>query len=196
MKLGIMCSSRENANIDLKRNNSKIANTISKRDYIYVMGANSFGSMGEIKEIIRENKKKLLIVGNQIELEMNMADIKVPVRSTFERTAKIYENSDVILFLNGGVGTVSEFYAFLENKLETQDNKTLIIYNGNGNFNYLLEDLEKRKEEGLLDNNYNLYFDIANNLEELVASLEKAENKLMQKGEKEYNGKDYNGKIS
>ena len=160
------------------------------------MGANSFGSMGEIKEIIRENKKKLLIVGNQIELEMNMADIKVPVRSTFERTAKIYENSDVILFLNGGVGTVSEFYAFLENKLETQDNKALIIYNGNGNFNYLLEDLEKRKEEGLLDNNYNSYFDIANNLEELVASLEKAENKLMQKGEKEYNGKDYNGKIS
>ena len=121
------------------------------------------------------------MVGNPFELVRSHADEKIPVNSTFERTAKIYEKSDAILVLTGGTGTLSEFMAFLNNKIETKDEKPLIVYNENGNFKEILADLENRKKAGLIDDSYDLYFKVARNINDLAVFLQEAEEKFARK---------------
>lgn len=169
-----MCSSYP-ANIEVSESNKFVAECITSLPYTIVMASGESGSMGQIKEIARENGRELLIVGNCFQLARSTADIKISVKSTFERLEKIYENSDAILFLDGGIGMLSEFLSFLNNKIETDDEKPLIIYNKNGIFNFLLKDLEQRKKLGLIKDNYKEYFNEAKNLEDLALYLSKSE---------------------
>ena len=178
MNVGIMCGSYETASMESRLNNSKIANLVAMKDYCFVMESGETGSMRDVKEILKENGKFLIVVGREDELDEVNADVNVPVHSTFERLEAIYKNCDVILCLTGGVGTESEFISFLNNKIETKDDKPLIIYNEDGSYNYSLKALELKRKEGLVDSSYKLYFDEARNIEELAEYLEKAENKI------------------
>lgn len=181
MNVGIMCSSKSSASLNSRLNNATVASALAMQDYMFVMGSGTTGSMGNIKEILEENDKEIIAVGKGLELDKCRSKIKISVSSTFERAEKIYENSDAIIFLDGGMGTISEFISFLNNKIEIKDNKVLLLYNEYGNYNDLLKYLEGRKKEGLIDNDYTSYFDIAYTLEELIMKLEKAENKSHKK---------------
>lgn len=183
MNVGIMCSSKETASLNSRLNNATVASVIAMKDYSFIMGAATSGSMGNIKEILKDSNRKLTIVGNEFEVQRVDADRKIIANSTFERTKKIYENSDVIIFLDGGIGTLAEITSCLSNKIETEDDKILILYNETGCFDYLLKDLERKNRNGLIDNFYDRYFDVNNNLEELANSLEKAENRFIKRGE-------------
>ena len=178
MNVGIMCGSYDTASLESRDNNSKIVRLLVMRDYSFVMGASETGSMMDAKEIIRENGRLLTSVGNELELARTDADVKVTVRSTFERLAEIYKNSDAIIFLNGGMGTLSEFIAFLNNSIETKEEKPLILYNESGMYNYMLKDLEVKRKEGLIDDSYSLYFKVARNINDLAVFLQEAEEKV------------------
>ena len=170
MKVGIMCGSYP-GNVEVNDSSKIVIEALTMKPYTIVKGAGVNGTMGKVEEIARENGREILSIGNPIEL-------KIPVMSTFERLERIYENSDVVLFLDGGVGTVSEFLSFLNNKIETEGDKPLILYNPNGIYNLLLKDLEQRRRLGLIRDNYKDYFDEAKNLNHLAYYLEKYENKF------------------
>ena len=177
MKVGIMCGSYP-GNVEVNNSSKIVIEALTMKPYTIVKGAGVNGTMGKVEEIARENGREILSIGNPIELKRSTADIKIPVMSTFERLERIYENSDVVLFLDGGVGTVSEFLSFLNNKIETEGDKPLILYNPNGIYNLLLKDLEQRRRLGLIRDNYKDYFDEAKNLNHLAYYLEKYENKF------------------
>ena len=178
MNVGIMCGGSDRASLESRDNNSQIVSSIVSDGYTFVMGADETGSMRDIKEIIRENGNMLIVAGNPFELDRVKADIKMEVNSTFERAERLYENSDVILFLDGGTGTLSEFYSFLNNKIETDDkNKELVVVNINGVYNKLKDDLKRRYKEGLASNTEE-YFKEIKNIDELKLYLAGIENKL------------------
>ena len=184
MYIGIMCGSYDTANLESRLSNSEVVSSLVKRDYTFVMGSGETGSMRDAKEIIRENDSLLMIIGSKNELDRTKSsktDIKIEVSSTFERLNEIYKNCDVIIFLDGGIGTLSEFTSFLNNKIETQTEKkrinndpSLILFNPNGLYNYLLKDMELRKASGLIDSNYKSFFAEANNVDELLKLVDEA----------------------
>ena len=134
--------------------------------------------MRDVKEILRENGNMLITVGNKFELERGNADVKIEVSSTFERAGHLYENSDVIIFLDGGTGTLSEFTSFLNNKIETDDKKKeLVLVNIDGVYNKQIDDLKRKYKEGLASNTLTYFKEVRSPLE-LKAYLEKVENKL------------------
>ena len=178
-----MCGSYP-GNVLSNESNKKVVELVTGFPYIIVMGSGERGSMGAVKEIVLENERSLIVVGAPLELIDCKADIKIPVESTFERLEKIYENTDAILFLDGGTGTLAEFSSFLNNKIEMEDDKPLIIYNENGSYNLLLKDLEERKKMGLMKDNYKQYFVEAKNIKDLDTKLKEAEEKYNNKLEK------------
>ena len=178
MNVGIMCGSRDTASMESRLNNSRAVSEIADMGYTFVMGAGETGSMRDVKEILRENGNMLITVGNKIELDRTNADVKVEVSSTFERAEHIYENSDVIIFLDGGTGTLSEFTSFLNNKIETDDKKKeLVLVNIDGVYNKQIDDLKRKYKEGLASNTLTYFKEVRSPLE-LKAYLEKVENKL------------------
>ena len=178
MNVGIMCGSYETASMESRLNNSRAVSEIADMGYTFVMGAGETGSMRDVKEILRENGNMLITVGNKFELDRTNADVKVEVSSTFERAEHIYENSDVIIFLDGGTGTLSEFTSFLNNKIETDDKKKeLVLVNIDGVYNKQIDDLKRKYKEGLASNTLTYFKEVRSPLE-LKSYLEKVENKL------------------
>lgn len=178
MNVGIMCGSRDTASMESRLSNSRVVSEIADMGYTFVMGAGETGSMRDVKEILRENGNMLITVGNKFELNRTTADVKVEVSSTFERAERIYENSDVIIFLDGGTGTLSEFTSFLNNKIETDDKKKeLVLVNIDGVYNKQIDDLKRKYKEGLASNTLTYFKEVRSPLE-LKAYLEKVENEL------------------
>ena len=178
MNVGIMCGSRDTASMESRLNNSRAVSEIADMGYTFVMGAGETGSMRDVKEILRENGNMLITVGNSLELDRTTADVKVEVSSTFERAEKIYENSDIIIFLDGGTGTLSEFCSFLNNKIETDDKKKeLVLVNFDGVYDKIIDDLRRRYKEGLASKGEYYFKEVKSPLE-LKEHLEKVENKL------------------
>ena len=178
MNVGIMCGSRDTASMESRLSNSRAVSEIADMGYTFVMGAGETGSMRDVKEILRENGNMLITVGNKFELDRTNADVKVEVSSTFERAEHIYENSDVIIFLDGGTGTLSEFTSFLNNKIETDDKKKeLVLVNIDGVYNKQIDDLKRKYKEGLASNTLTYFKEVRSPLE-LKAYLEKVENEL------------------
>ena len=178
MNVGIMCGSRDTASMESRLNNSRAVSEIADMGYTFVMGAGETGSMRDVKEIIRENDNMLITVGNRLELNRTTADVKIEVGSTFERAGHIYEKSDVIIFLDGGTGTLSEFCSFLNNKIETDDkNKELVVVNMDGVYNKLIDELKRKYKEGLASNTLTYFKEVRSPLE-LKAYLEEVEKKI------------------
>ena len=178
MNVGIMCGSRDTASMESRLSNSRAVSEIADMGYTFVMGAGETGSMRDVKEILRENGNMLITVGNKFELDRTNADVKVEVSSTFERAERLYENSDVIIFLDGGTGTLSEFTSFLNNKIETDDKKKeLVLVNIDGVYNKQIDDLKRKYKEGLASNTLTYFKEVRSPLE-LKEHLEKVENKL------------------
>lgn len=176
MKLGIICAS-DPGNITTVENNSNVANLVTRRPYKIVMGAEETGSMASVKEIAQGNGREILVIGNEIELQRaRIANQKIPVSTIFEQLEQIYQTSDAILFLSGGAETIAAFYTFFYNKLKTQDDKPLIVYNADHSFDSIKKDFDIRSRKDLTTPRFLEYFDLVYDYENLAISLQKAEN--------------------
>ncbi|MBO4245545.1 MAG: LOG family protein [Bacilli bacterium] len=93
--------------------------------------------------------------------------------NTFLLKQHLYQDTDFIVILPGGIGTVSELLSFLEEARSNDDAKPIIIYNETGIFDStinLLNDLINNKfnNPNVLD-----YLTIANNLEEFDSIIKR-----------------------
>ena len=82
--------------------------------------------------------------------------------------------SDILLFLPGAYGTLSEFMCLLEEKRIRLHNKKIIIFNINGFYNELINMLEKIYNE--VSNNYNFgdLCKVFNTADEVVEYIKKS----------------------
>lgn len=187
MNLAVMCGSYDTASLESRQENSEVISLVTNRPYTFIMGSGNTGSMRDVKEIIMEKGKTLIIVGKEEELDRSPGDVKISVETTFERLSTLYENSDAILCLSGGVGTKAEFYSFLNNNIETNNKKPLILYNADHSYDYILNDLKYGSKNGVVNSSYHHYFDVANNINDLAKILAhiEASNKIdKEKGRK------------
>lgn len=184
MNIGIMCSSSDSLNIRSMYKNVSIASSLSLRDYDLVMGTSEHGLMGNVKELFRSKSHLITCVGlaGTDEYESSRADLKIPVESPGERVNKLYDESDMVIFLAGGVGTASEFYTMLTTKIELNDQKPLILYNGDDecNYDYILKDLEAKARAGAVNRSYRAFFDVVRNEDELFTLLDKYEKRIVK----------------
>ena len=86
--------------------------------------------------------------------------------TTFDLKKNIFTDADLVLLLPGGTGTISEFFAYLEEVRSNDVNKDLVIYNENHHFDStitLIDDLVKRDFNR---NNIYDYFKVINSFDE------------------------------
>ena len=91
--------------------------------------------------------------------------------TTFDLKKNIFNDADLLLMLAGGTGTVSEFFAYLEEVRSNDINTPLVVYNENHHFDptlALIDDLIARNFNR--DNIYD-YFKVANSFEEFKSII-------------------------
>ena len=97
---------------------------------------------------------------------LDKADIKV-VDTTFDLKKGIFYDADTIIYLYGGIGSISEFFAHLEEVRSNYDNKELIIYDTEGYYDKVLELLDYSIKEQFTKENVLNMFKVVHSIEEL-----------------------------
>ena len=85
---------------------------------------------------------------------------------TFDLKKNIFTDADLVLLLPGGTGTISEFFAYLEEVRSNDVNKSLVLYNEDHHFDStiaLIDDLVKRDFNR---NNIYDYYKVVNSFDE------------------------------
>ena len=104
--------------------------------------------------------------------------IKLPLakhyirETTFDLKKSIFENSDLIVALAGGIGTLSEVLAFVEENRSNDKNVPIIIYDENNYYKFLLEELGLMQNEYFLNEDISKWLTIIHNYDEWNKYLE------------------------
>jgi hypothetical protein len=98
--------------------------------------------------------------------------------TTFDLKKSIFENSDIIIALAGGIGTLSEILAFVEENRSNDKDVPIIIYDEDNYYDYLFKQLKLIKDKNFTSNIDDLII-VTHNMEEFK---EKIENFIYEKG--------------
>lgn len=141
-----------------------------------VFGAYFCGLMGKTYEIFKKHRKRIIGVAPETckdDFSKVPCDEEILTTSSMTRLEAIYEKSDILLFLPGGIGTYSELFACLE-EMKSNPGKKIILYNVDFFFSPMLEEMYHLYQEGLLDQNLGEYILISNSTEEIIEKIKES----------------------
>lgn len=122
-----------------------VCELLASLGYDLVYGAYNEGMMGVCFNTFKEYNRD--VYGINITKYVTDGDYEV-YDTSFERLKRICEISDKFLILPGGIGTYSELFGLLEERV-----KPVILYNFNGFYDDLIRYLKKNLNNNILYEN-------------------------------------------
>ena len=145
----------------------RVAYVFSESGYSLVCGGVSSSMMKEVYDTFVNSGNEISCVTLKCYNEV-FEDIEpIYVDNTFYRTKTLYDMSDVILFLPGGTGTLTEIFSSIEEYRTLDSNKRLILYNEEGFYDDLISSISKLIELGFNDKSILEKIEIVNTIDEL-----------------------------
>ena len=145
MKVFIGCSSHIDIDNKYIEDAKYISNRLSNKYDLVIGGIMDNGMIGTIyNEFINNNRKVYLYTLKLYEEDISKYKVECKyLDNTFERTKSLYDESDKILILPGGSGTIGELFSILEDYRTIESNKEIIIYNQDNYYSDILSLLMK-----------------------------------------------------
>ena len=141
-----------------------------------VFGAYGYGLMGKTYDIFKKHHKKIIGVAPVVyktDFEKVPCDLEILTKSSMTRLEAIYEKSDILLFLPGGLGTYSELFSCLE-EMKSNPGKQIILYNVDFFFSPMLEEMYRLYQQGFLDKNLGGVILISNDQNEIIQKIKES----------------------
>lgn len=152
---------------------AKKINNIYK-DNTFVFGACSLGLMGLTYNIAKNNNIHVEGMCPEVykeDLKYLECDKVKLTNSILERTQELIENSDAIIFLPGGIGTLHELYTSLELKKNGVINHPIIIYNSCGYYDSEISRLSTMSSTCFAPDNLEDHYCIVDNVDKTINKL-------------------------
>ena len=176
MNIFIGCAS-EDIDDSFNKNSLSLINEIAKiKDVNLVFGAYHNGLMGKCYEIFKDNNKKVTGITLNLykdQLDDLELDEAVLVETSMDRMREIYQKSDVLLFLPGGLGTYTEILSSIEESRTKEDDKLIILYNDDFFYSPLIKEMFWLYEKKFAKKSIGEYVRIESKEEEIVKLIEK-----------------------
>ena len=174
MKVTISSSSSETIDNTYKESAIKVCDYLAENGFDLNWGSGSLSLMGICyNEFAKYNRKMYGYTSSKYADDIDnlpKATHKI-YNTTFDLKKNIFSDADLLLMLPGGTGTISEFFAYLEEIRSNDITTPMVVYNENHHFDStlaLIDDLIKRNfnRENIYD-----YFKIANSFDEFKTIL-------------------------
>jgi len=146
-------------------------------DVTLICGGVSSSMMKRAYEVFAYNKKKVKCYTLACYNEEEICPDTVLLDTTFDRTKKLYEDSDIICVFPGGSGSLSELFSFIE-EARTQVLKPIIVVNENHFFDLILEHMHKLINEGFNSDSILNYIDVVTDTNQFKKKLEEYYGKI------------------
>ena len=173
MKLFIGSSSCENIPQEYVDDCTNLLEVLLK-DNDLVFGAYNKGLMGISYDIAKKNHRSVIGICNEFykdslkDLECDLEEITT---SMVDSTLKIYKNSDALIILPGGFGTIYEFFTANYSKICKEVNIPIILYNSCGYYDKLLSFIDDVCKDNFVREQERGNFVVANSVNEVVSYL-------------------------
>lgn len=181
MRIFVGCSSSNDIPNKYKKDCKVLINELFKSNYDLVFGACNDGIMGYAYNAALKNKRKIIGICTENykeDLQKLKCTTEIITSSVNERTEKLINISDVLLFLPGGIGTIHELFSSIDSKRCNEHNKTIIIYNSNNYFNETISLLEKIYNENFTNSTVKNNYIVINNKEEILTYINNIKDKV------------------
>ena len=180
MRIFIGCSAKDAVNSEYKVLASDVSTMLAKRGDKLVFGGSECGMMGKCYFTFRyegSRVKAIADITDAKEVEALDLDASEITLNTFKRTEMIFESSEVILILPGGIGTFREFLSMLDEKRTKNLDKPIILFNYNKYYTPLLNFLTKCYEGNFISKRDLKLFDVVSDVKSLEMYLNNLERK-------------------
>lgn len=179
MNVFIAGSSRDNLDSIYYEEASRLSKYLASHQYNLVMGCNK----GILQKVALEFSKldQGIMVMEADPYREIAYDYPVYFHNTIaDRKYGLVSNSDILIFLPGGIGSLDEFFTAIESKRAKEYNKEILVVNINHYYDDLFKMLDKMYQEGFADYIENLY-SVFDNVDDAIGYIEKLGDKSENK---------------
>ena len=171
MNVFIGCSSRANLDKIYINSASKLAEYLSNKTYNLVCGGNE-GIMKLIRDIFIKNEMNTIIMSVDKYQKISFNNNVYNHDTIGERKYSLINNSDLIIFLPGGLGTIDEIFTSIESKRAKEHNLPIIILNIHNYYEGIIKQLNRMYKDNFANTSDNKFYYIANNVEDAIKYIE------------------------
>ncbi len=174
--IGVFLSAREGLDTTYIHATREVGEWIGTSGRTLVYGGSACGLMEVLAEAVKRTGGNVVGIVPRIiterGLESKYMNRAIPCHDLAERKALLTRESDILLALPGGIGTLDELFTVLgEVAIGLPTAKSLVLYNACGIWNGLIGVLDELHRQGFLRHNYRDHLFVVNNIAELQALL-------------------------
>ena len=175
MNICVFCSANENIDPEFFTMTSQLGEWIGRHGHALVYGGCDMGLMECVAKAVRKSGGKVIgVIPSRLEQGGHASkyiDERIICDTLGERKKLMLENSDAIVALPGGIGTLDEIFTVASEGTLSYHDKRVIVYNMKGFWNELQLLLNSLQKRGLMRGDYHRRICFANSLDELVKYL-------------------------
>lgn len=171
-RIGVFLSSKADLRSpEYLRAASEVGEWIGKTGRTLVYGGARKGQMEVLASAVKKYGGRVFGVVPQVIVDHNLVsecvDISFHTADLSDRKAVMMRESEILVALPGGVGTLDEVFTALAATILGLYDRTVVLYNAGGCWDRLLDTLDKLKQDGLIDGNGTRHLAVVHNIEEL-----------------------------
>ncbi|MDD3036402.1 TIGR00730 family Rossman fold protein [Bacteroides sp.] len=170
-KIGIFCSASENIDKMYFDSARQIGKWIGETNKTLIYGGANLGLMECIAHTVKEYGGTVTgVVPSKLEENGKVSkylDKIIRTQNLSDRKDIMTEESDILIALPGGVGTLDEVFHVIASASIGYHHKKVIFYNKYGFYDELLKTLQTLEEKGFARLPFSTYYEVANTLDEL-----------------------------
>lgn len=174
-KIGVYLSSKENLPENYVQAAREVGELIGKTGRILIYGGARKGLMevlaqsvkqhgGRVYGMVPEIIEKRGLVSDAIDVTFRCVDLS-------DRKMMMNRESDVLVALPGGIGTLDEVFTVMANTVIGIRHQPVVFYNVDGCWDALLAALDNIFEQGLVSGSPSDYYSVAHNIQELASLI-------------------------
>jgi uncharacterized protein (TIGR00730 family) len=171
----VFCGSRPGRNPAHARNARSFGKAIAAKGWRLVYGAGDVGLMGEVARAAQEAGARIMgvIPTHLIQREVGKRDLTqlVITEDMHERKKVMFMNSDAVVVLPGGAGSLDEFFEVLTWRQIGLHEKPIFLLNTDGYWFPLIQLLKHVVDQGFAEEDSLSFFRTFDTPEELVTAL-------------------------
>ncbi len=174
-KVGVYLSSKDNLPESYVRAAREVGELIGRTERTLVYGGARKGLMEVLAQSVKQHGGRVfgMVPDVIVErgLESEAIDVTFRCADLSDRKDMMNRESDVLLALPGGIGTLDEVFTVLANTCIGIRRQPLVFFNVDGCWNALLAALDDLFRQGLISGRPEDFYQVASNIDELEQLL-------------------------
>lgn len=174
-KIGIFCSASDSIDPTFFDAAHQIGEWMGRNGKTLIYGGANLGLMECVAKIVKESGGRVIgVVPSKLEENGKVStylDEMIRTHNLSDRKDIILQQSDVLVALPGGIGTLDEVFHVMAAASIGYHQKKVIFYNANGFYSPLLAVLSELQARGFARHPLSSYYEVANTFNELTTKI-------------------------